>query len=220
MAVNLQAKALLCLNNLIEAMSLEDLGDNDSIFELWKNLGTLSLTSNDSQPAVIEASTSAMRAATQKLCAAKIQSIGINELQQLAEFGAKSPNTNVRTNVVHMLGTIGHSSITTLLQNNEPSEGQVLIARFLLEAACSDVEIRVASEALDKIFDMFSEDYTDKLGGAVNLVSRLKHMQPGFKIKLNMAKQRKLDAATLSMGQMARTNLTRFIKYKEKLAGR
>ena len=43
MVQTLQSKAFLCLHNLFEALTIDDLGGNEAIFEVWKNLGTLSL---------------------------------------------------------------------------------------------------------------------------------------------------------------------------------
>ena len=63
----MQTKACLCLNNIIEALTIEDLGGNEALFEVWKNLGHLSLAPNDQSEHILEASTSAMRATTQKL---------------------------------------------------------------------------------------------------------------------------------------------------------
>ena len=155
-----------------------------------------------------------MRAASEKLCMAKsvqISQLQTQEIQQLAEFGAISEIMNVRVNLVNMLGTIGQI---------QSKDGQLIISNFLIEAASRDVELRVVSEALDKIFDLFSEDESDELCKNVDLVSKLKKMQPGFKTKMSMYKQKfgpkKGDSETITMANMAKTNLGRFIKYKEK----
>ena len=102
------------------------------------------------------------------------------------------------------------------METKEPSASHVSIAKFLIEAASRDVELRVVAEALDKLFDMFAEDYTDKLCASTQLVGRLKQMQTGFKVKINMHAKQKCDPETRAMAVIARTNLTRFIKYKEK----
>ena len=70
MLQTLQSKTFLCLNNLIEAVSMEDLGGEEKLFQVWKDLGSLSLTANSDQ--VVESATSAMRASTQKLTASKL----------------------------------------------------------------------------------------------------------------------------------------------------
>ena len=77
-----------------------------------------------------------------------------------------------------------------------------------------DADLRVVAESLDKIFDMFAEDDTDGLAVQTNLVPRLKGMVQGFKAKLGMERRRNRDVDVVV--NMAKTNLTRFIKYKEK----
>ena len=215
MLQTLQSKTFLCLNNLIEAVSMEDLGGENKLFQVWKDLGSLSLSANSEQ--VVESATSAMRASTQKLTDSKLlHQIGSQEVDQLAEYGAKHNNASIRTNIVAILGTIGQCLATQLETSNQPGPLHLTISRFLLEAASRDVELRVVAEALDKVFDMFSEDYTDKLCAQVQVVQRLKQLQPGLKVKINMnRKNQRNDPDTNAMAMMAKTNLTRFIKYKE-----
>jgi hypothetical protein len=139
------------------------------------------------------------------------------DLQKLAEFGAKSNNSNIRVNLVHLLGTIGQSCT-----KNE--QIQIFVATFLTEAATRDVELRVVSEALDKIVDMFTEDETDKLCTQVGLIGKLKKLQPVFRTKLSLYKQKRKSeggnyAETIAMANMVKNNLHRFIKYKEKRCG-
>ena len=215
MLQTLQSKAFLCLNNLIEYVPIEDLGGEDKLFQVWKDLGSLSLSANSEQ--VIESATSAMRASTQKLLPSKIlHQIGGQEVDQLAEYGAKHKNASIRTNVVAILGTIGQSIAAQLETTSQAGPLHLTISMFLLEAASRDVELRVVAEALDKLFDMFSEDFTDELCAQVQVVQRLKQLQPGLKVKINMnRKNQKSDPDTHAMAVMAKTNLTRFIKYKD-----
>ena len=139
------------------------------------------------------------------------------DLQKLAEFGAKNTNANIRVNIVHLLGTIGQ-----ICSKNE--QVQIFIANFLIEAATRDVELRVVAEAIDKIFDMFAEDDTDNVCKQVGLIEKMKKLQPGFKTKMSMFKQKRKDeganhAETMAMANMVKNNLGRFIKYKEKRCG-
>ena len=137
-------------------------------------------------------------------------------MDQLAEYGAKHNNASIRTNIVAILGTIGQSLAVQLENGGQLGSLHLTISRFLLEAASRDVELRVVAEALDKVFDMFSEDHTDKLCAQVQVVQRLKQLQPGLKVKINMnRKNQRTDPDTHAMAVMAKTNLTRFIKYKE-----
>ena len=170
-----------------------------------------------------------MRAATQKLCstqAPQLNSMNSSELKQMLEFGAKNQNSSVRTNIVHIAGSMGQFAsmkLETLSAESSMTseiEGMELIAKFLIEAASRDTELRVVSEALDKIFDMFAEDYTDPFCKHVDLCRHLKQLQPGLKIKMGILKRKEGGRSeNLAMASMAKTNLVRFIKYKEKRIG-
>ena len=215
MATTLQSRALVCLNNLIEQMSVDELGGNEVLFELWKNLRTLSSDKDQ----VVEAATSAMRAVTQKLCsiqapAPQLKSISNDDLREMLEFGAKHSNFSVRTNIVHIAGSLGQVGSFALSSNSSPEPGLEMIVQFLIMAATSDTELRVVSEALDKLFDVFAEDYTDRFCKKVELVSKMKKMQSGLKVKIGQ-KKREGDLETVAMASMAKTNLTKFIRYKE-----
>ena len=91
-------------------------------------------------------------------------------------------------------------------------------AQFLLDAAAKDADIRVVAEALDKIFDMFAEDYTDALCVQISLVNQLKKILPSLKVKMGLVKKGKrqeVQESFLPVVNIAKTNLIRFIKYKE-----
>ena len=90
------------------------------------------------------------------------------------------------------------------------------VTAFLLDAAAKDADVRVVAEALDKIFDMFAEDDTDRLAVETNLVPRLKGMVAGFKAKVGMERRKNRGGEFDAVVNMAKTNLSRFIKYKEK----
>ena len=65
---------------------------------------------------------------------------------------------------------------------------------------------------------MFSEDYTDELCTRINLVSQLKKIVPTLKIKIGLIKKGKrqeVEQNMLPVVDIAKTNLIRFIKYKE-----
>lgn len=227
----LRVRAFLCLSNLISALSMDDLGGPEALFSVWSNLGLLCFTPTEPQDnkkshkisikpneELLESATSAMRAATQKLLEAKCFSLfsGLtqSDLEQMLKFGAASPHATVRINMVQIVGHIG----LALTSSSETGSNVVArsMANFLLEAAAKDTDLRVVAEALDKIFDMFAEDDTDQLSVSVSLVVKLKQLVPGFKAKVGMARKSKSGGEFNVIVDMARTNLLRFIKYKEK----
>jgi len=226
----LRVRAFLCLNNLVGALTLDDLGGPDALFNVWSNLGLLCFKDQeDSKRSIkpneelLESATSAMRSATQKLleskCYSHFNGLSASDLEQMIRFGAASPFPTVRINMVQIIGSIG----LALASTSASGAAAASMANFLLEAAAKDADLRVVAEALDKLFDMFAEDDTDQLSVDVGLVPKLKQLLPGFKAKVGMARKsakgQKAAAAAADFHvivDMAKTNLLRFIKYKEK----
>ena len=93
-------------------------------------------------------------------------------------------------------------------------------ANFLLDRAAKDPSLRVVSEALDKTFDLFGEDdgaaaaSVARLEAAADVAKRLRAAQTPLKAKIAAARGRE-GPETLAMASMAKTNLARFLKYKE-----
>ena len=161
-----------------------------------------------------------MRATTQKLFEAKchqpFNTVCQSDVERMIQFGATHPEANIRINLVQIIGNIGTlSTLTDVGKNLSQSSG--LLAQFLLDAAAKDTDIRVVTEALDKIFDMFAEDTTDMLCAQMNLVNQLKKILPSLKVKIGLVKKGKrqgVDENFLPIVNIAKTNLIRFIKYK------
>jgi hypothetical protein len=165
------------------------------------------MTSDD----LLESATSAMRAITQKLVEVNsktFNNVTESDLASLVACGASSSESRIRINIVHILG---------LLANNNNASHKLVedISTFLCEAAARDVDLRVVAEALDKIFDIYAEDDTDPICEKVGLVTKLKQVVPGLKAKISMQKK-SLSCEDYSLIMMAKTNLVRFIRYKEK----
>ena len=162
-----------------------------------------------------------MRATTQKLfeakCCDSFNTLCESDIRRMIEFGSINPEANIRINLVQIIGNLGvMSTLPSVGQNLKQSSH--IFAQFLLDAAAKDADIRVVAEALDKIFDMFAEDYTEDLGTRVNLVSQLKKILPSLKIKIGLVKKGKrqeIEQCFLPVVNIAKTNLNRFIKYKE-----
>ncbi len=228
----LRSRALLCLSNLAVPLSADDLGGPEEVFAVWAGLGKLCFgdgdggdgTKEDSE--LLDAVTAALRALTRKMaeggCAGKVRGLlGDEDLHRIVTFGTACTNPKVRANMVHVVGDLG-AILAAAAEEEEEGEGTQVrtatAANFLLEAASKDAHLRVVAEALDKIFDLFAEDTTDGLARRVSLVPRLKGLLPGLRAK--MGTQRKtVGEESYSMAVMAKTNLNRFIKYKEKRMG-
>lgn len=144
-----------------------------------------------------------------------------SDVERVLAFGAEAPDAHVRTNVVQIAGCLGTIAVAAQ-QGLVLAECREMLALFLVEAASRDSDLRVVAEALDKLFDMFAEDETDGFCAQIGLVAKLKQMLPGLKIKVGMLRRtsKKSDPETCAVVEVAKTNLVRFIKYKEgRLAG-
>ena len=224
----LRSRAFVCLSNMAAGLASEDLGGIAGLYEVWKALGCLCLASINSDTKktdasevqdTIEAASSAMRAITQKLTEEKAleslftSSPEINkDFKSLLSVAALS-ESRIRVNFAQISGLVGNALVTSKA-NEAVAE---LCASFLVECSTRDADLRVVAEALDKTFDMFSEDDTDELCVKMQLVPRLKQLLPGLKTKMNIFKRNNPNCGeSYAMIQLSKTNLVRFIKYKEK----
>ncbi len=221
-----RSRAFLCLHNLVAVLGVEDLGGCE-LFDTWAGLGKLCLESaatanpdaSAAESELQECASSAMRAISSKLAESKeatgsafAQAVSKEDLCKIFEFGAASTDVSVRINIVNVAGDVG-----TMLAAVNSDKAEVA-AHFLIEAAAREMNLRVVAEALDKTFDMFSEDSTEPLCKKVNAVGRLSGLMPGLKTKIHI-KRRELSTEDHALVTMAKTNLVRFIKYKKKRKG-
>lgn len=215
----LQIRSFLCLSNLAACLSIDDFGGIDCLYSTWTSLGTLCFKPDNPQvsSSLLEAATSAMRSLTTKLCEAqsshKLASFTKQDLQAIIDTAAVSQISNVRTNVVHIVGDIALLASKNIKEKSS-EEIVSIVGLWLVESGARDPDLRVLSEALDKLFDIFGEDDTDETFSNIKLLPKLKQILPSMKVKMNQ--QKKSLGESYSMVVMARTNLQRFIKYKEK----
>ena len=114
-----------------------------------------------------------------------------------------------------MLGSFAAGDESTILTEHRSSL-IATIGRCLLDMACSaDLDLRVAAEALDSLFDVFQGDHTEPIALELRLVERLQTMVPSFKHRVH-AQRRSLGPRHLAVVVTAKDNLLRFIKYKVK----
>ena len=83
-----------------------------------------------------------------------------------------------------------------------------------METGARDADLKVVAESLDKVFDIFGEDDSDPVFAELRLLPKLAQILPGMKVKMNA--QKKGLGESFAVVAMAKTNLQRFIKYKEK----
>lgn len=77
-----QSRALLCTNNFIENIPIENLGGHQALYKVWIETGKLVFKTADNVDniEVLESATAVMRAALDKLKSDKLQSNGAIDL--------------------------------------------------------------------------------------------------------------------------------------------
>lgn len=223
--MSLQTRAFLCLANLVESLVLDDLGGVSKVSAMWTDLVRLCFaTTHDMEPTedLLDAATSALRALTQTLVDARtgpLESLNEAELKVILEAGARCPYPKIRLNLLQIIGSLG--TLATQLGQPDCSASE-MSASYLMESAMRESDLRLKAEALDKIFDMFSEDDTDGLFLKLGMLPKLSDLEKS--VKHEMTRQRnQMSAENRGIVRLATTNLKRFIKYKSKrplLSGR
>lgn len=218
----LQDRAFLCLSNLAGCLCVEDFGGPASLHQTWTSLGTLCLQSQQTKnTGLLESSSSCMRSVTSKLCqdpiGSKLIDLTPSDLDAFVQVAQQSEVVIIRLNFVHILGEL---AVLAAKMVREPTPVSVLgiLASWLLDVGARDADLRVVAEALDKTFDAFSEDDTDEVFAAQQMLPKLRQIAKSVKVKMSQEK-RSLGPESYSIVSMANSNLKRFIKYKEKRPG-
>ncbi|WAR11769.1 HEAT3-like protein [Mya arenaria] len=102
------------------------------------------------------------------------------DLQFMYEMCSKCQWAEVRVNALRVISTIG----IILSKNTTPNPLLKDVGLCLLERVCGDGDLWVVGEALDAIFDVFSEDHLDPIVREIGLVQKLKTIAPGIKSKV------------------------------------
>lgn len=211
--VNLQAHALLCMNNMVNCMDLDLLGGADRLHQVWSSLASLLANIDKTDEMLLEATTSALRAVIQKLSSAgsqKLLEISVSDLQFLFSIGRSCQLADVRVNIVRIVAIVG---VVFSKQADLPNVDTLKnIGIFLLTIVCGDKDLWVVSEALDSLFDVFGEDHLDSIDHDIGLTDRLSKFVPEMKSRVNLIKRKPDEHYPVI--STAKTNLIRFVKYK------
>lgn len=227
----LQCRSLLCLHNLVSCLDVEDLGGSAQVHSVWLSLAQIAFKHTCVCPAdspnplfcnttehveFLEAVTRAMRGVLQKLAQVKaplVEQLSPSDVQLMCEVAELCTDTSVRTNIINIIGTIGN--MLSHCQDASAINTIKSMGVFLLELCSKETELTVTAEALDAIFDVFAEDHLDSIARDINLVERLKQVLPSLKSKINS--QRKTLGEHYPIVVTAKTNLVRFIRYKNEM---
>ncbi|CAL1283744.1 unnamed protein product [Larinioides sclopetarius] len=210
--------ALLCLNNIIQKMTVSELGGPEKLWNLWLHLGTLLFKKTDlNDTDQVEALTRVLSAVVKQLAEAKSFSqfshMTESDLQLLMNISNQSQDSRIKVHITQILGTIG-----SMLGNIEsPATASLIrvIGSFLLDICTKSTDMWIIAETLDKIFDVFAEDHVDFIAKDIGLIEKLTHLVPVLKAKIKQQKKHLGDH--LVVITTAKTNLLRFIKYKNDL---
>ena len=146
-----------------------------------------------------------------------LDNVGIDDLNQLvnvySNYCAENA-ANIRTNIVNILGSFGMVAASKI---TDPSCKLVIttLSSWIVDTVVTDSCLRVSLEGLDRLFDVFSEDDSDTLFLELNMLAKLKHLQPILKNRIK--KERKsLQDEDIAVANTVKLNLQRFVTYKEK----
>ncbi|XP_067004032.2 HEAT repeat-containing protein 3 [Anabrus simplex] len=212
--ITVRCRAFLCLNNILSALDVDDLGGPSNLYKMWVSIGNLVFKqANPSDTELLEAATAAMRAALEKLAKVKSDLFGQlqeSDIQLLFNGEQQCSDANVRANLIRIVGTLGMIMATSLEERSQAILQN--IGKFLLDACSKETELWIIAEALDTIMDVFAEDETDRAAALINLVLKLEALLPTLKHKLRL--QRKSLGEHYLIVTTVNANIGRFIKYK------
>jgi len=217
----LRTRALLCVSCLSDNLTKSDLGGIERLQQIWTELGRLCFSPEVSgEGEFVEAASGAMRSVTRRICSESPEEarqlvgvIGAEDLAGMMATYSNSQSSGVRVNIVNILGDVAGLAATNI---KVPACSQVLsqLVTWMEETGARDQDLRVVAESLDKLMDVLSEDDSDELFAQMKLLAKLKQLLPSVKVK--MEQQKKSLGDNFPIVKMAKTNLQRFIKYKEK----
>uniref|UniRef100_A0A8C1NR84 HEAT repeat containing 3 n=1 Tax=Cyprinus carpio TaxID=7962 RepID=A0A8C1NR84_CYPCA len=210
-----QCRALTCLHNILSSMDTEFLGGASGLQAVAQHLSSLVFSSAEAlkDEEFLEAVTSALRSLLQIMATKNIpQCMTPHQLMSFCEAATSCELVSVRVNALAILGITGSS----LAKEKNTADTLQLIGNALLNIAMKDSNLVVCGEALDALFDVFADgDEAEKAGKNINLLSSLKALQPGF--RLRKEGKGKYSPDQLCVLDNMRINLKRFISYLENL---
>lgn len=176
--MSLRVSSLLCLHNLCNCLTIEELGGATAIYNVWLDLGQ-QMFQSQSEFAIVEASTSLMRATLEHLKKSKdlFKQVSDSDLQLILDGVNGCEKSEIRANWLRMLGTLG-----CLLE--EVLVGKIIA--FVLEAASKENDAWTISEAVDSFMDMFSDNDWNQIVFDLNVVARSRELEKLLKTKVKL----------------------------------
>ncbi|XP_022821496.1 HEAT repeat-containing protein 3 isoform X2 [Spodoptera litura] len=218
--LSLQTRALLCINNLLSTLPIENLGGVNGVYKIWVDTGKLAFKQDPENENLAESATAVMRAALDKI---KFRDSGnsndcnlfsdlaLSDIELMLTGIKECQVPEIRSNLIRMVGILALLLVNNL--NDVTSNVICTITEFILEQAHKENEVWVLAEAIDTLVDVYSEDETDVLAAKVKLTDKLAILAPILKNKARQ--QKRLPKEYKVLVSTATSNLPRFIKYKK-----
>lgn len=202
----LRISCILCLQNLCNNLTTEDLGGPTGIYAVWLDLGQQAFQYPDDIE-FLDATTSLMRAALEHLRHSPelFNQMTNNDLELMVNGVKNCTHSEVQANWLRMLGILGCFLPEPLVR---------IIITFIIET-CSKIETDVwtMSEGMDALMDMFSDNDWNQISYEFGLVQKSRELERIMKNKLRQHK-RELGERYQAVATV-KTNLHRFSKYVE-----
>ncbi|XP_017073688.2 uncharacterized protein LOC108109622 [Drosophila eugracilis] len=202
----LRVSYLICLQNLCNVLTEEDLGGYSDIYNMWMNLGQQALKGTE-DITVMEAITSLMRSSLSLLKSRKdlFSQMTENDLNLIIDGASKCTDLNIRVNWNRMLGTLGSLLSESLVK---------VIVLFLLNSCAQENDLWALSEGLDALMDIFAVEDWPQIIAELEMCDRVQALEELFKSKLRQQrrdlKERRPTIYTV------KTNFARFVFYLNK----
>ena len=223
--LNLQTRALLCINNLLSTLPIESLGGVNGVYKIWVDTGKLVFKQDTENFNLSESATAVMRAALDKIKfhqngnsndSSLFSDLALSDIEIMLTGVRECLVPEIRSNLIRMVGILALLLVNKL--NDITSNVICTITEFILEQAHKENEVWVLAEAIDTIIDIYSEDETDILAAKVKLTDKLSVLAPLLKNKARQ--QKRLPKEYKALVTTASSNLPRFIKYKKERVSR
>lgn len=174
---SLRVSSLLCLQNLCNCLSIEELGGATAVYNVWLDLGQ-QVFQTKQDFALVEASTSLMRATLEHLKKSPelFKQMTESDLQLILDGVHSCEKAEIRANWLRMLGTLGCLLMEPLVKK---------ITEFILEATIREQDVWTISESLDSFMDMFSENDWNQIVHDLSVIAKSRELEKILKTKVS-----------------------------------
>uniref|UniRef100_A0AAG5DWB3 SYO1-like TPR repeats domain-containing protein n=1 Tax=Anopheles atroparvus TaxID=41427 RepID=A0AAG5DWB3_ANOAO len=202
---SLRISAMLCLHNLCNNITTDDLGGSPAVYNVWIDLGQ-QVFQGQGNVKLLEASTSLMRATLEHLRKSPelFKQMTENDLQLMLNGVIGCEDAEIRANWLRMLGMLGCLLPEPLVK---------LIIDFVLNTCTSEADVWVLAEALDSMMDIFADNDWYAIVHELGMVAKCKQLDRVMREKMKRDKRQLGDRYPAV--STVRTNLGRFCKYLE-----